>query len=106
MSTKNFFKSRLRAKGQVTVPSSIRAALEVDDGDELVFHVDEQGRVIISRAQTIPPDQAWFWTERWQRLEREAQADIDAGRTLMYDDLASALTALDEQAHQPGDAED
>jgi len=24
--------------------------------------------------------QAWFWSERWQRLEGEAQADIDAGR--------------------------
>ena len=27
----------------------------------------------------IPPDQAWFWTERWQRMEQEAQADIEAG---------------------------
>lgn len=26
------------------------------------------------------PDQAWFWTDRWQQLEREAQEDIDAGR--------------------------
>ena len=24
--------------------------------------------------------QAWFWTERWQEMEREADADYAAGR--------------------------
>jgi hypothetical protein len=26
------------------------------------------------------PEQAYFWTERWQQMEREAEADIKAGR--------------------------
>jgi antitoxin PrlF len=26
-------------------------------------------------------DQAWFWTDGWQAGEREADADIAAGRT-------------------------
>ena len=28
----------------------------------------------------IPVDQAWFWSERWQAMEREADEDIAAGR--------------------------
>jgi len=31
----------------------------------------------------IPSDQAWFWTERWQRMEREADADVAAGRVVV-----------------------
>jgi bifunctional DNA-binding transcriptional regulator/antitoxin component of YhaV-PrlF toxin-antitoxin module len=106
MSDKTFFKSRLRTKGQVTVPSQVRAALGVDDGDDLIFHIDEHGRVVVSRAQVIPPEQAWFWTERWQRLEREAQADIDAGRTQEFSNLADALSALDQYTDDEADAED
>ena len=72
---KTFYKTRLRPKGQITVPPEIRSLLEVGEGDDLLFSTDENGRVLISRAQVIPPDQAWFWTERWQQMEREAEAD-------------------------------
>ncbi len=30
----------------------------------------------------IDKDQAWWWTEEWQRGEREAQKEIDEGRLL------------------------
>ena len=59
----------------------------------------------ISRAQTIPPDQAWFWSQRWQLLEREAQADLDAGRVTDFERIAEALAAL-EQVKADYDAED
>ena len=34
----------------------------------------------------IDPDQAWFWTPKWQAGEREADEDIAAGR---YKDFAT-----------------
>jgi AbrB family looped-hinge helix DNA binding protein len=105
MISKSFYKSHLRAKGQITVPPEIRSALGAQEGDDLVFSTDEQGRVIISRAQIIPPDQAWFWSERWQKLEGEAEADIATGRVVTFDNLESALAALD-QAVNESDAED
>ena len=102
---KAFYKSRLRTKGQITVPSEIRSLLGADEGDDLVFSTDEHGRVVVSRAQIIPPEQAWFWSQRWQALEREAQEDIAAGRVSEYDNVEAALSALDQL--QPGeDAED
>ena len=51
---------------------------------------------------TIPADQAWFWTERWQEMEREAQADIEAGRVSRYKDSDSAIEAL-ENLENAGD---
>jgi antitoxin MazE len=95
---KVFYKSRLRTKGQITVPSEIRDALGIEEGDDVLFFPDEQGRVIVARAQIIPPEQAWFWTERWQRLEREAQADIDEEQVTEFDSVDEALAFLDQAA--------
>jgi antitoxin MazE len=95
---KTFYKSRLRTKGQITLPAEIRSALKVEEGDDLIFYTDEQGQVLIRRAQIIPPDQAWFWSERWQRLERAAQSDLDAGRVVEFSSVNEALAALDQIA--------
>jgi antitoxin MazE len=66
----------------------------------LLFSTDENGRVMLSRAQVIPPEQAWFWSERWQQMEREAEADLASGRVTEYVDLSSAITGLDTLAKE------
>jgi AbrB family looped-hinge helix DNA binding protein len=101
---KPFYKTRLRNKGQITVPAEIRDLLNVEEGDDLVFSTDEKGRVIISRAQIIPPDQAWFWSERWQQMERAAQNDLDTGQAVIFSNVNEALVALDQI--KADDAED
>ena len=92
---KTFYKTRLRTKGQITVPQEIRQMLNAEEGDDLLFSVDENGRIMMSRAQIIPPDQAWFWSERWQRMEKAAQADLEAGAVVEYMNVDDALAALD-----------
>jgi len=46
----------------------------------------------------IDPDQVWFWTEEWQRGEREAAADIKAGRVKKFDTLDGLLKDLKQPA--------
>jgi AbrB family looped-hinge helix DNA binding protein len=99
------FKSRLRTKGQVTLPSEVRKILSADEGDDLIFRVDENGQVIVERAVTIPADQAWFWTERWQKMEREAEADIDSARVHRYPNVDEAIADL-EKKDSAGDRTD
>jgi AbrB family looped-hinge helix DNA binding protein len=94
-----YFKTRVRPKGQVTLPSEIRNLLGLNVGDDLAFSLNEQGQVIITRLEVIPPDQAWFWTEQWQKAEREAQADIDAGRVHRYANIDEAVSALEKRAN-------
>ena len=89
-------RARLREKGQVTLPKEIRAALDLHEGDDLAFKINEKGELVIERVLTIPQDQAWFWTKRWQKMEREAQADIDAGRVSRYKDVDRAIEALED----------
>jgi AbrB family looped-hinge helix DNA binding protein len=93
---KNYYKTRLRQKGQIPVPSEVRAALGANEGDDLLFSVDEHGRIVVTRAQVIPPDQAWFWSERWQRMEKAAQADIESGKVVEYETAHDAISALDQ----------
>lgn len=90
-----YYKTRLRAKGQMTLPSEVRDLLNVEEGDDLIFTVDENGDVTIERALTIPADQAWFWSERWQQLERAAQEDIEKGRVQRHANVDEAISELE-----------
>lgn len=105
MSDISYYRTRLRVKGQVTVPGEIRHILGVEEGDELVFMVDKNGLVIVERVQLIPPDQAWFWSERWQRLEREVQQDIEKNRIHQFDSTEETLSFLNKAAGE-NNAED
>jgi len=33
----------------------------------------------------VAADQRWFWTERWQAMEREVDAHVAAGRVTVHD---------------------
>ena len=39
-------------------------------------------------------DQAWFWTDKWQAGEREAEADLAAGRYQAFDTMQDLIDDL------------
>ena len=45
----------------------------------------DDGRIELVPVVAVPADQAWFWTDRWQAMEREADADIATGRATVVD---------------------
>ena len=49
------------------------------------------------------PEQAWFWSDRWQELERQAQESINSGRVFSFDTVEDALVAL---GNKPEDHEE
>jgi hypothetical protein len=53
---------------------------------------NEGGRPVL---REIDPKQAWFWTPEWQACEREADADLAAGRSVRYDGDEEFLAHLD-----------
>jgi len=81
--------------GQVMLPPEVRAALKVQDGDQLEFEVSEDD-VRVRGVRLVLTDQAWFWTKEWQQGEASASADIAAGRTTRYEDGDAFLRALGE----------
>ncbi|MEI5523864.1 AbrB/MazE/SpoVT family DNA-binding domain-containing protein [Streptomyces brasiliscabiei] len=91
------YQASVRDKGQLTLPVGLREALGVSPGDELEFTVRD-GVVEVHGLIKIRSDQRWFWTEAWQEGEREASADIAAGRTTFYEDADSLLADLGEES--------
>ena len=81
----------VRDKGQVTLPPAVREALGVAKDDEIEFEVVGDGEVLMRGLKLIPASQAWFWSESWQRGEREATDDIAHGRLETFKDDESFL---------------
>jgi len=77
----------------VTIPQTIRQQLDLEEGDEVIFSV-EDGKVVLTPAALVPRDQMWFWTPKWQAREAEADADLAAGSSTTYDNDEEFLNAL------------
>jgi antitoxin PrlF len=85
--------TRLRAKGQITIPEDVRRAVHIEEGDYLEMTVQDD--VVVLRPRTVVPKaQAWFWQREWQAGEREASDDIHAGRTTSFDSQEALLESL------------
>ena len=85
---------KVTRNGQITIPAEIRRELGIREGDYMEVTLKE-GVIVISPAQVVDKSQAFFWSERWQREEREADEDIEAGRVRVFDDVDSLISDLD-----------
>ena len=81
---------RVGAKRQLTLPRHALAKLHLREGDFLEIRVNDDHIELIPLAM-IPRDQLWYWTPEWQAGERQADADLAAGR---YKDFKSAKKAI------------
>lgn len=86
---------QVRNRGQITIPQDVRRKLNIKEGDLLEISVqDSQAVVTVSKA--VPKEQAYFWTERWQTAEREAEEDIAAKRVRTVRSPEELQALLDE----------
>lgn len=85
---------RLRPKGQLTLPDALRRAAHLQEGDVLEAELQDEA-IVLRPKKLVDASQAWFWTSAWQRGEREASAEIAAGRTTRYDSDEDFLRSLE-----------
>lgn len=86
----------VQARGTLALPAELRKRHHLDDPGAQVRIVERDDGVIeLHPLVSVPADQRWFWTERWQRMEREADEDVGAGRVRAYEDVDDLLGALD-----------
>ncbi len=86
--------TKVGQRGTITLPKALRRGFEAETLIEVVRRDD--GVIELRPRATIDASQQWFWTERWQRMEREAEADIKAGRVARFDDVEKFLADLGE----------
>ena len=92
---------QVRKKAQLTLPLSVREKLGVEEGDYMDVQVRD-GEIILKLKKLIDKDQAWFWTERWQQGEKEAEEDIRAGRVHNFPSAKEAVAHLHSQSGKQG----
>jgi len=85
--------TNVRAKGQVTIPAHIRQAARLEEGDPVEMELVDGG-ILLRPMKLIDASQAWFWTPEWQAGEREADADLAAGRSDRYESDEEFIAAL------------
>jgi len=89
----------VQKRGVISLPAELRKRHGLDEAGVQIEVAERADGVIELRPQAaVPADQRWFWTERWQRMEREADADIEAGRVAQFDSVEDFLDDLDDQA--------
>ncbi len=88
------FVSVQHRNGTVTIPAQARRALGLDRPGAQVEVVLRDGELVLVPYVAVPAETAWFWTEGHQRAEREADADLEAGRYADSDDAESFLADL------------
>lgn len=96
---------RVDGRGTVNLPVSVR------QGVDLVEVVRRDDGVIELRPRlVVDPEQGWFWSERWQAMEREADEDVRQGKVERFDDVEQFLDELDgrdgEASGRPSAASD
>jgi antitoxin MazE len=97
---------KVREKGQITLPLYMRKKLHIEQGDLVLAKIVDNALVLIPQ-ETIDKDQAWFWTERWQKLEAEAESDIRRGRVKSFDSVEELFDEMGKkpQAHKDGEVQ-
>src|SRR5665811_843925 len=76
----------LQSRGLIALPSELRRRMHLDEPGAQVEILERGDGVIELRAALpVPADQAWFWTEHWQRREREVDEHVARGEVAVHE---------------------
>ena len=85
----------VQSRGVIAIPTAIRRHFGLDQPGAQVEIIERDGEIVLRPHIAVPAGQAWFWTERWQQLERQADEAIDNGRIAATDDIDELLDELE-----------
>ncbi|MDR3588017.1 MAG: AbrB/MazE/SpoVT family DNA-binding domain-containing protein [Desulfosporosinus sp.] len=80
LTRKKINKVTVRTRNQITIPREYTEYVNVSEGEELRYEITDDGALILRPVITVPKDQAWFWTDKWQAEEKEVDEEIKAGQ--------------------------
>lgn len=88
----------VQSRGTIALPPDLRRRMHLDEPGAQVRIVErEDGVVELQPVLPVAADQRWFWTDRWQAMEREVDTYVAAGRIATHDDADSLFDHLDRQ---------
>ena len=85
----------IQSRGVIAIPPDIRKRCGLDRPGAQVEVVERDGEIVLRPHIPVPAGQAWFWTERWQEMERLADEDIAQGKVASFGGVEDFLADLD-----------
>jgi antitoxin MazE len=84
---------KVKSKYQIVIPDEVRRKLHVEIGDTL--EIEEKDGVLIAKpVVVIDKSQTYFWSEEWQKGEKEAEEAKKKGNFKEFDKAAGAIKWL------------
>lgn len=102
-SGRSYFVPLSASRGSITLPAEVRQRYHLDEPGAQV-QIVERDDGVIELHPLLPhrADQAWFWSERWQQMERQSEDDITSGRVQTFDSSDEFLADLEREAADRG----
>ena len=86
----------IQGRGLIALPADLRRRLDLDrPGAQVEIFERPDGVVELRPMIAVPADQAWFWSERWQRMEREVDELVASGDVTRHDSAEDLFAELD-----------
>ena len=85
----------VQGRGLIAIPTAIRRHFGLDKPGAQVEVIEREGEIVLRPHLAVPTDQTWFWTDRWQQIEREVDDAISAGLITTVDGVEELLADLD-----------
>jgi len=84
---------RIKSKYQIVIPDDVRKRLNVEIGDTL--EIEEKDGVLVARpVVVIDKSQTYFWSDEWQKGEREAEEAKKKGKFKEFKNAEEAVKWL------------
>jgi AbrB family looped-hinge helix DNA binding protein len=90
---------RVKKKAQITLPSGIRRALGIEEGDYLEAEL-QGGKVVLTPKTVITKLPPVTLSERGEQMLREALEEVEAGKVKEHDTVESLIEELRHEADQ------
>jgi antitoxin MazE len=87
--------TQLRVRSQITLPSEIVKRMRLQEGDNLDI-ILEDDKIVIKPVLVIDRSQSWFWSKKWQQMEKEADEDVKQGKVQKAKTLTELIRKLDD----------
>jgi antitoxin MazE len=87
--------TQLRVRSQITLPSEIVKKMRLQEGDNLDI-ILEDDKIVLKPVLVIDRSQSWFWSKKWQQMEKEADEDVKQGKVQKAKNLKELIRKLDD----------
>ena len=87
--------TQLRVRSQITLPREIVKKMRLQEGDNVDITLEDD-KIVIKPVLVIDRSQSWFWSKKWQQMEKEADEDVKQGKVRKAKNLKELIRKLDD----------